>query len=46
MYIINPLAGGGMIGLFRTHPETAKRVERLHALAEQWRASSPISNMV
>lgn len=46
MYIINPLAGGGLIGLFRTHPETAQRVERLHLLAEQMRSSSPISDLV
>lgn len=33
MMIINPLAGGGLAGLFRTHPATAERVARLHAMA-------------
>ncbi|MBL8166124.1 MAG: zinc metalloprotease HtpX [Anaerolineae bacterium] len=33
LYIVNPLAGGGLIGLFRTHPPTADRVARLRALA-------------
>ena len=33
MYIVNPLAGGGMIGLFRTHPATEERVRRLRAMA-------------
>jgi heat shock protein HtpX len=31
LYIVSPLLGG-MGGLFRTHPETAKRVAALHAL--------------
>ncbi|MCD4500340.1 zinc metalloprotease HtpX [Chromobacterium vaccinii] len=33
MMIINPLSGGGVGDLFRTHPHTADRIERLHALA-------------
>jgi len=34
MMIINPLSGGGSIGdLFRTHPHTAERIERLHRIA-------------
>lgn len=33
LYIVNPLAGGGLVGLFRTHPPTAERVARLRALA-------------
>ncbi|OHX13606.1 zinc metalloprotease HtpX [Chromobacterium sphagni] len=34
MMIINPLSGGGGLGeLFRTHPHTAERIERLNALA-------------
>lgn len=39
LYIVNPLAGGGLIGLFRTHPPTEQRVERLRALASvvSWR---------
>lgn len=32
LYIINPLRGGGLIGLFRTHPETAERITRLRAM--------------
>jgi heat shock protein HtpX len=41
MYIVNPLAGGGMIGLFRTHPVTEERVRRLRAMA-----ASPIEMSV
>jgi len=33
MMIINPLSGGGIGGLFRTHPATEDRVARLMALA-------------
>ncbi len=33
MMIMNPLAGGGLSGLFRTHPETAERVARLRAMS-------------
>ena len=33
MMIINPLSGGGIAGLFSTHPATAERVARLLALA-------------
>ncbi|WP_035058829.1 zinc metalloprotease HtpX [Andreprevotia chitinilytica] len=33
MMIMNPLAGGGMDDLFRTHPQTADRVARLEAMA-------------
>ncbi|MEJ2792513.1 zinc metalloprotease HtpX [Iodobacter sp. LRB] len=33
MMIINPLIGGGLSDLFRTHPQTAERVARLHAIA-------------
>ncbi len=32
LYIINPLHGGGLIGLFRTHPDTAERIIRLRAM--------------
>lgn len=32
LYIVNPLKGG-LTGLFRTHPATAERIKRLHALA-------------
>lgn len=33
MMIINPLSGGGISGLFRTHPATGERVARLLAMA-------------
>ncbi len=42
---MNPLAGlrgGGMTNLFSTHPATAKRIERLDAIALQLRGGSPI----
>jgi heat shock protein HtpX len=32
MMIINPLSGGGLAGLFRTHPPTEERIHRLLAL--------------
>ena len=33
MMILNPLSGGGIRGLFSTHPPTAERIARLRALA-------------
>ena len=33
MMIMNPLSGGGLRGLFSTHPATEERVERLLAMA-------------
>ena len=33
MMIMNPLSGGGLRGLFSTHPPTEERVERLLAMA-------------
>ncbi len=33
LFIINPLHGGGMANLFRTHPPTEERIRRLVALA-------------
>ncbi|HRO61444.1 MAG TPA: zinc metalloprotease HtpX [Burkholderiaceae bacterium] len=33
MMIMNPLAGGGLRGLFSTHPDTAERIRRLMAMA-------------
>lgn len=38
MMIVNPLSGGGLRGLFCTHPATEERVERLMALAVAMRA--------
>lgn len=32
MMIMNPLSGGGLAGLFSTHPPTAERVARLRAM--------------
>jgi heat shock protein HtpX len=33
MFIVNPLRGGGLSGLFSSHPSTEERIERLRALA-------------
>ena len=33
MMIMNPLSGGGLKGLFSTHPSTEERIERLMAMA-------------
>ncbi|MFA7667003.1 MAG: zinc metalloprotease HtpX [Burkholderiaceae bacterium] len=33
MMIMNPLSGGGLRGLFSTHPDTAERISRLMAMA-------------
>jgi len=33
MMIINPLSGGGLRGLFSTHPATEERIARLYAMA-------------
>jgi heat shock protein HtpX len=33
MMIINPLSGGGLKGLFSTHPSTEERIARLRAMA-------------
>jgi heat shock protein HtpX len=35
LFIINPLSGGGLAGLFSTHPPTEERVARLRAMAGQ-----------
>jgi heat shock protein HtpX len=34
MMIMNPLSGGGIAGLFSTHPDTGERIARLHAMAQ------------
>ena len=36
MMIINPLSGGGVSGLFSTHPQTEERVARLLAMANTY----------
>lgn len=33
MMIMNPLSGGGLRGLFSTHPSTDERIRRLMAMA-------------
>jgi heat shock protein HtpX len=33
MMIMNPLSGGGVAGLFSTHPDTGERIARLNAMA-------------
>jgi heat shock protein HtpX len=33
MFIINPLSGGGLSGLFSSHPPTEERIARLRAMA-------------
>jgi heat shock protein HtpX len=35
LYIVNPMMGDGMLSLFRTHPETEKRVAALRAMTVQ-----------
>jgi heat shock protein HtpX len=47
LFIMNPLSGlrgGGMSNLFSTHPATAKRIERLDAIAMELRGGSPIGS--
>jgi len=36
MMIMNPLSGGGLAGLFATHPATAERIARLRAMVRRW----------
>ncbi|NWG15430.1 MAG: zinc metalloprotease HtpX [Chloroflexi bacterium] len=45
LYIVNPLVGGAMLNLFRTHPPTEERVARLRALAPalNWRQSRAVT---
>jgi heat shock protein HtpX len=33
MMIVNPLSGGGLMGLFSTHPPIQVRIERLRRMA-------------
>lgn len=33
LFIVNPFSGGGLAGLFSTHPSTQQRVERLETMA-------------
>ncbi len=36
LFIINPLTGTRMDGLFTTHPDTANRIQELEKLATEW----------
>ncbi len=40
MYIINPLSGGAIAGLFSTHPPTQERISRLEQMALGQRATA------
>jgi heat shock protein HtpX len=40
LYIANPLSGGGLAGLFATHPSMDERVARLEAMAGQLPAAA------
>ena len=40
MMIMNPLSGGGLRGMFSSHPSTEERIERLMALARGMRAGT------
>ena len=40
LFIINPLHGGALAGMFRTHPPTAERIRRLLALGGAGRAGT------
>ena len=39
MYIVNPLSGAGLTGLFSTHPPIEERVRRLEEMAQRWQAA-------
>jgi heat shock protein HtpX len=39
LFIVNPLRGGGVTGLFSTHPATADRVRRLREIAASMNAA-------
>jgi heat shock protein HtpX len=41
LFIVNPLHGGGMSGLFTTHPPIAERIRRLEAMAAETGESAP-----
>ncbi len=40
LFIINPLSGARMDGLFTTHPATANRIAELEKLAKEWGITS------
>ena len=41
LFIVNPLHGGGISGLFTTHPPIAERIRRLEALAAEGGQAAP-----
>ncbi len=41
LFIVNPLHGGAMSGLFTTHPPIAERIRRLEAMAAETGESAP-----
>jgi len=41
LFIVNPLHGGAMSGLFTTHPPVAERIRRLEVLAAEQGESAP-----
>ena len=41
MFIVNPLSGERMDGLFSTHPNTRNRVAALQKLANEWQTPAP-----
>jgi heat shock protein HtpX len=45
LFIVNPLAGGGLDNLFSTHPDVENRIAALHALAREMggRGLSPVA---
>lgn len=43
LLIINPLSGGGLQSLFRTHPSTEERIRRLLALAQQQPSTTAVA---
>jgi len=44
MFIINPLSGARMDGLFSTHPDPRNRIEALQQIAREMNATSPGAN--
>ncbi len=44
MFIINPLTGTRLDGLFTTHPSTAIRIAELEKLAKEWNIGTPKKN--
>lgn len=43
LLIVNPLSGGGLQSLFRTHPSTEERIRRLLALAQQQPSTTAVA---